>query len=555
MPSTQSWRPCRIAPDGALKRQNQPMTRSDVQTAPTSDLVHQNDDTLLIPRQSGVESAPAREDRWRPGAVIAYSGIDGLSGQTRALSTLAWIVPTLIAAVLGFVRTAWPGMSARELEVWGIASVPGSQILRILGESDLRDVAYQTFAWGWAYVAGTSDFALRVPSVVAMAAAAGLTAALGTRLANPRVGILAGLTLAISPTASRWGQDATSTALTLCLSVLATLLLVRLFDAPRWPRYVAYGVSVAVLGLSDPVALVLLPVHGVLVLTLRWRAGLGWAGAAMLGAAPTAALLILSPSPWAIRPPQHLGGTGIADALVTGVFGATLVGGMMIGVALLAASPTSPGVVVATYAVAPILGLVALAQVVPITVAQAAVWTLPAWACLAGLALGRQPVTAGLVVLLVIGLAGFGTQTEIRRLDGHGQAIRQLANTLAAQMATGDAIIYGPGDLDGLAGRDIVARYVPVEKRPHDLLVTRPPRSGGHLFASECAAVATCVADTPRIWMFRLDTPAAPLDGFPAAKDGLLRVRYGVEQTWSFNGATLYLFVAKPAGPDNPAPK
>jgi hypothetical protein len=67
--------------------------------------------------------------------------------------------------------------------------------------------------------------------------------------------------------------------------------------------------------------------------------------------------------------------------------------------------------------------------------------------------------------------------------------------------------------------------------------------------------VAACVGDAPRVWLLRADQRATPLDGLPAAKDGLLRVRYEQERTWTFDGASLTLFTLLPAELDRPAPR
>lgn len=60
----------------------------------------------------------------------------------------------------------------------------------------------------WTAVAGSSDLALRLPSLAAMIGAAGLVGALGARLAAPRHGLLAGLLFAVLPSATRFAQEA-----------------------------------------------------------------------------------------------------------------------------------------------------------------------------------------------------------------------------------------------------------------------------------------------------------------------------------------------------------
>ena len=57
------------------------------------------------------------------------------------------------------------------------------------------------------------EVALRLPSVCAAAATAGLIAALGVRLARPRVGLWAGLLYAATPLAGHYAQEGRSYAL------------------------------------------------------------------------------------------------------------------------------------------------------------------------------------------------------------------------------------------------------------------------------------------------------------------------------------------------------
>ncbi|MFF7351921.1 MULTISPECIES: glycosyltransferase family 39 protein [Streptomyces] len=85
---------------------------------------------------------------------------------------------------------------------------------------------------------------LRLPSVCAAAATAALVAALGTRLARPRVGLWAGLLYAVAPMAGHYSQEGRSYALVAAGATGATLLLVRAVQGGSWW---AYG---AVLGLT-----------------------------------------------------------------------------------------------------------------------------------------------------------------------------------------------------------------------------------------------------------------------------------------------------------------
>jgi mannosyltransferase len=123
------------------------------------------------------------------------------------------------------------------------------------------------------------EVALRLPSVGAAAVTAALVAALGTRLARPRVGLWAGLLYAVAPMAGHYAQEGRSYALVAAGATGATLLFVRAVQGGSWW---AYG---AVLGLTcwlHEFAVLLLCAHaGSLALArVGARAWRGWGCAA-----------------------------------------------------------------------------------------------------------------------------------------------------------------------------------------------------------------------------------------------------------------------------------
>ncbi|WP_190014073.1 glycosyltransferase family 39 protein [Streptomyces lucensis] len=123
------------------------------------------------------------------------------------------------------------------------------------------------------------EVVLRLPSVCAAAVTAGLVAALGTRLARPRVGLWAGLLYAVTPMAGHYAQEGRSYALVAAGATGATLLFVR---AARGTSWWAYGAVVALTCWLHEFAVLLLFAHGVSLALGRagarvWR---GWGRAA-----------------------------------------------------------------------------------------------------------------------------------------------------------------------------------------------------------------------------------------------------------------------------------
>jgi mannosyltransferase len=291
------------------------------------------------------------------------------------------------------------------------------------------------------------------------------------------------------------------------------------------------------------------------VLALRRRVLPGWLLAAGLGTAPAAGLLFVARPPWRLPGWREPVGMPTAPAAVEALFGLAVLGGVIVGLAMIGLSLKKPAGVFATAAILPLLGLYPAAELTGLGLPELLLFTLPFWLCLAAMALNRAPLVRGLAVVCLVALLGLPTQLDVRTDAGHGLAAREVGEVLNAQAETGDAIIYGPTDRDEQVGRDVVARYVADAARPADVLAQHPPRTDGRLLVDECVDVESCVADAPRVWLLRADQSTSPLDRLPAAKDGLLRVRYEQARTWTFEGASLTLFTLLPAELDRPAPR
>lgn len=517
-------------------------------------MVTEPDQTALLPRQR-VPTAPASRptvDRWQRPGGDGQPPVSGVESEERALATLAWLFPTIITAGLALVRLPWPGLSNDELTYWGFARTPWHEAVRLLPQLDPTTVPYQVFLHGWATVAGTSEFALRLPSVIAMAAAAGMAAALSRRLIGPRGGLLAGLLFTVVPAVSRYGQNTGPQAMLAAAAVLATLALVWHFDESAtessWPsrlgHVLAYVGSLAVLGLTNWPALVLLLVaHGATVAFMRPRIVLSWLASAAFGALPAVWLIYTADTAWRGHPAMTATGVHTIDSGLSTLFGSALIGGVIVGLGLLAVSLRRPAVVFTAWAIVPVAALLVWQRFTTIGLAPAIFLTLAAWTGVAAMNLSRFPLARGIVAVTAVGLLGLPLQVSIRQADGHDQGTRSLAGVLASHVQTGDAAIYGPTDAEALTARDIVAHYVPPGHRPADLLATTAPRTDGHLYPIECPAVAKCLGTAARVWVIRVDGAIDPLQGMSAAKDGALRVGYAVAEQWTFPGLSLTLFV------------
>lgn len=156
------------------------------------------------------------------------------------------------AATLSAVQRSWP------------------QLWAMLERVDIVHGLYYAAMKGWLELVGTSTLTLRLPSVLACGLAAGLVVVLGSLLANPRAGLLAGLVLAVAPRITRIAVEGRSAALFTAVAVLLVLLVVVAVRRPSIWLVPPLALVTAVLGALHIYTLLLLPVLG-LYLLYAWR--------------------------------------------------------------------------------------------------------------------------------------------------------------------------------------------------------------------------------------------------------------------------------------------
>ncbi|WP_375155160.1 glycosyltransferase family 39 protein, partial [Micromonospora sp. 4G55] len=167
-----------------------------------------------------------------------------MSGKRHAVegwARLVWVPPLLATLTVGLYGIGHAQPWRDELATWSAATRPLGDLLRLTGTVDAATGPYYLLMHGWVRLFGDTATALRLPSALAMAGAAGLTAVLGRWLLGTRVGLLAGLLFAVLPGTSRYAQEARPYALASLFAVLATLLLVAALRRPTWTRWAWYA--------------------------------------------------------------------------------------------------------------------------------------------------------------------------------------------------------------------------------------------------------------------------------------------------------------------------
>ncbi|MFC0005897.1 glycosyltransferase family 39 protein [Micromonospora siamensis] len=469
----------------------------------------------------------------------------------RAVPVWGWPAGiTLLTNLIG-IGQAQPWRD--ELATWSAATRPVGDLVRMAGTIDAVTAPYYLLMHGWLAGAGNSPTALRLPSALAVAGAAGLTAALGDRLFGPRAGLLAGLLFAALPGTSRYGQEARPYALAALLAVLATLQLVAALYRPAPSRWAAYAATVAALGLTHLLALGLLAGHGVAVLVARrqpttatWRReAVRWLLTLLPAAALVTPLALLARTQHS-RQLDWVDRARLADlaALPGGLTQSGVVGGLLVGLAALgAARGGRRAVLPAACLLAPVLLLFVAGRYVPLWVPRYLALTVPFACLLAGAALAGVRLPAGLAVVALAGLLGLPDQAGIRRTHDWPRTAqvdyRGAARIIENGQQASDGVVWSPRD--GPLLLDVGTAYHLGSRRPRDVLVVRDQRQRADLWADECDQPAGCLAGVERVWLVvagRHDDPPAAV---PGAKGAALRDGYAVRQVWHRPGLTIAL--------------
>ncbi|MFE3829780.1 glycosyltransferase family 39 protein [Streptomyces sp. NPDC059092] len=235
---------------------------------------------LPSPRSAPGPVAPAPP----PAAAPSPRALD-----SRALAVVAPATLALALGVWGIRRggTLW----GDEAVTYEVAHRAPWQIWHTAGQVDAVHGLYYLLMHGAFGLWDGGLVALRLPSVLAVAAASAGVALLGRALAGERAGLLAGLVLPLLPAVQRYAQEGRSYALVCALVTWASWLLVRALGRPsRRRRWAAYAGVLLTACLLHEFAVLTLFAHGVTVVcsgasrrTVRaWAAAAGAVGAGLL---------------------------------------------------------------------------------------------------------------------------------------------------------------------------------------------------------------------------------------------------------------------------------
>ena len=430
----------------------------------------------------------------------------------------------------------------------------------MMGRVDVVHGGYYALIWVVTRLAGSSELATRFPSAVAMAVAAAAVTALGQRLVSARAGLAAGLVMATLPMVSWYAEDARDAALGTGLAAVASYLLLRAMqDGPAWRRWlVAYGLTLAALGLASLFSLLVIPAHAVaLAAQLRQarQAGQallrGWLIAVSLAIVAVSPVAVMGYSQlhqihWVKRPGpadvlgliRLVGPAAVGVAVLICVAGAVTLGAVHGPARLRADWPAGLVALALPWIVLPPVILLAVSLIHPVYTIRYVACCIPAAALLAGAALAALGRTAGLAALVMIAVVGLPSQLAQRAPGGHGFNIRRVEEVVAGRARPGDAVLNISSrpavQADGKE-RDFEAAY------PYGLAALRdisqgvtPAHSGtlGGSFAS-ASAERQRLASVSRLWVAAWKRRPVPV---------LRGLSFALIHEWHISGIWIRLF-------------
>ena len=172
---------------------------------------------------------------------------------------------------LGVIRLGAQPLSFDEQFTRDTATLAWSGIWDAARDTEAPHLVYYGLLKPWLAVFGTSDWALRLPSVLFGALAAAATALLGSRLFSDLAGLVAGLALAASSFFVSWSQAARGYTLAVLLATIATYAFVRACEERSTAWWAAWAAALAAAGWVNVYAFSVVAAHLLAFLLLRPR--------------------------------------------------------------------------------------------------------------------------------------------------------------------------------------------------------------------------------------------------------------------------------------------
>lgn len=496
---------------------------------------------LLSPPAPSTGDAPAPEPR--------HEGL-----MTR-VGLILW--PCLATLVGALYRIGEPLLGRDELTSWDVSGRDVGQVLATVQRVDGVVGTYYLVLHGWTRLFGDSAVSLRMPSALAMTAAAACVALIGRRLFGRRAGLVGGLLFALIPAVSRFAHEARPYALVMLAVALAALLLLRAMDRPGSPwRWAGYALCLVAVGLFHLIALLCLAGHLVLVALRAGRERRPWWG---FGLSVLAAAVLLSPlvvwgqaqavrqSSWIGRP----GVWGLVDIWPHLFYSGICAAAVML-LAVLACGERREAVVFCVASVVlppPVIWALSQGDM-SYFYFRYMLFTLPAFAVLAGAGLAaaarsRAVLASALAVLALLTLPDQRSLgTPLAHYWTGGPDYAAAARTIQKYYVRGDAIVYDRDEEAGMFALG-VRYYLPRDLRLRDVFLAESAAARDDLRSTDCPEPVRCLRNEKRIWLVVMGNKADPFEGLSPYQAAALRARYTASGAERHEGVTVALLVRR----------
>ena len=357
-----------------------------------------------------------------------------------------------VALVLGLIRLGTPSF-------WIDEAYTASEMQRVL--IDTIDAQYHVlYYWierSWTAVAGTSEWAMRFPSVLGSMFAGSLMVVLARKIFDGWIPFVSGLLLVSSPFVVQWSQQARGYTMLLALSLGAMLLLLRALEKQSRSAWAIYGLVFAVVVVWQPVSgVVLVPAHGVLLAQHRKNLlphGLMAAVVISALAVPWAAATVMSSTGngramnWLEFPTAEVAARGFLN--VSGAAGLGALLGALGVVVLLRRAQRDLAIWLAVWALAPFVVAIAVSALGrPIYLDRYLIVAAPAFALLSAVAITgaarrlRPVLVVAVVAATALGLAHWYSLAD----DGNwrNEDWRSAVATVLGRTTEAEAIVVEP---------------------------------------------------------------------------------------------------------------
>lgn len=456
------------------------------------------------------------------------------SGPARAALPWHALCPAALSLVLGLWGIRRGGSIWRdEVVTYDMAGRSLPDLWRAMGDADAVHGLYYLFMHALFRLFGGADplLVLRLPSVLATAAAAAALALSGRRLAGPRAGLLAGLAFSVLPPVQRYAQEGRSYAVVCALVVWATYLLLRAADRRTPGAWTAYGTVLLTACLLHEFAVLALPGQLAALPRPARRPALRVGLAVCAGLAPLAVL--------STRQSDQVSWIGGPDA-------GALLGFAAVSALALACAVPLRGTLLPRLAlpltVLPALTLLLLTPLKPLYVDRYVLYGHAGTALLIGAVLDRLGRNRALALAAAVLLALLPVTLQLRTPQSRTDDATAVARALSTTRA--DGVLYLPSRrrVWSLADPDSVRRL-------RDVALDLGPAESGTLYGREAPAPAIRARMLATARIVAVSDPAGqPLDETPQerTKRRVLADRFTPVRVRHVQGALITEYVRVP---------